>query len=132
MSVDLSTYFATRCRNAEPGTYGHECAAPAVFLGRGEDGRDRPYCLRCRAEGTEARRCVAWSPAEVWTVHHPIAGCMKQDGFWTTLERNAGAWRTRAEAETAAAACQELHVAERARISVWLTNPALDFTTSTR
>lgn len=48
------------CHNAEPGTYGHECGKPALWLGRRPSGSWSGYCMRCFGDGTEARECVEW------------------------------------------------------------------------
>ncbi len=58
-----------KCHNAEPGTFGHECGKPAIWIG------SRPYpgfpgsvfesgfCDDCRARGSEAHTMTAWRPA---------------------------------------------------------------------
>ena len=50
-----------RCVNAEPGTFGHECGAPAIFIGtRIEGGTDASFCAECKEQGHEARRYGGW------------------------------------------------------------------------
>src|SRR6266566_3686223 len=53
------TSYATdgRCHNAEPGTYGHECGKPAVWLGTTASGFVSGYCDDCKRHGAEARGC---------------------------------------------------------------------------
>jgi hypothetical protein len=51
-----------RCHNAEPGTYGHECGKPAVWIGTKATGFRSGFCLRCRAEGWERHGYVTWEP----------------------------------------------------------------------
>jgi len=41
------------CHNAEPGTFGHECGKPAVWLGTKDNGFQSGFCDRCRHEGWE-------------------------------------------------------------------------------
>ena len=51
---------AARCTNAEPGTYGHECGRPAVWIGETASGFQACYCDDCRERGHEARDVVGW------------------------------------------------------------------------
>lgn len=61
-----------KCHNAEPGTFGHECGKPAVWLGT-KMVRPRPwstetpgepepftsgYCDDCKQHGFEAKGCT--------------------------------------------------------------------------
>lgn len=50
-----------KCHNAEPGTYGHECGKPAMWVGTTATGFASGFCDRCKARGTEARNCVEWN-----------------------------------------------------------------------
>lgn len=61
----MANLYATdgKCHNAEPGTYGHECGRPAMWIGTDRNGFRSGFCLRCRAEGFEARAIVKWEPA---------------------------------------------------------------------
>jgi hypothetical protein len=52
------------CHNAEPGTYGHECCKPAVWVGTKANGFSSGFCGACRASGYEAREMVSWVPVE--------------------------------------------------------------------
>lgn len=58
------TTYATdgRCHNANRGTFNHECGKPAMWIGTKANGFRSGYCLRCRAEGDEARSVVRWEP----------------------------------------------------------------------
>jgi hypothetical protein len=60
----MTTSYATdgKCHNAEPGTFNHECGAPALWLGTTKNGFKSGYCARCRAEGFEARAVTTWQP----------------------------------------------------------------------
>jgi hypothetical protein len=49
-----------RCHNAEPGTFGHECGKPAVWIGETATGFRSGYCDSCKRDGTEARSVVRW------------------------------------------------------------------------
>ncbi len=50
-----------KCHNAEPGTYGHECGKPAMWISDDpHSGFTSGFCLRCRAEGYEARGRINW------------------------------------------------------------------------
>ncbi len=51
-----------KCHNAEPGTYGHECGKPAVWVGEKVGGFRCGYCAKCRSSGYEARGVVSWQP----------------------------------------------------------------------
>jgi hypothetical protein len=53
-----------KCHNAEPGTFGHECGKPAVWIGTQADGFKSGFCVACRARGWEARSCIAWEPMD--------------------------------------------------------------------
>jgi len=52
------------CHNAEPGTYGHECGKPAVWVGTSPGGFRSGFCQRCRDTGYEARSFTDWTPIE--------------------------------------------------------------------
>jgi hypothetical protein len=39
---------AMRCVNAQPGTYGHECSKPAIWIGTTEKGFAACYCNSCK------------------------------------------------------------------------------------
>jgi hypothetical protein len=52
-----------RCRNAEPGTYGHECGRPARWQAT-RQGRLAIFCDDCKRDGTEARYFSNWSPID--------------------------------------------------------------------
>jgi hypothetical protein len=54
----------TKCSNANIGTYGHECGKPAMWAGTHKSGHVQFFCLRCRAEGDEARGVIKWQPCE--------------------------------------------------------------------
>lgn len=58
----MSNLYATdgQCHNAEPGTYGHECGKPAVWLGTRPDGFQSGFCDDCRRNGYEARPYTSW------------------------------------------------------------------------
>jgi hypothetical protein len=48
-----------RCHNAEPGTFNHECGAPAVWLGI-RPGFASGFCSRCRFAGAERTSYRRW------------------------------------------------------------------------
>jgi hypothetical protein len=50
------------CHNSEPGTYGHECGKPAVWLGTKENGWQCGFCDHCRHHGFEAKDMMTWEP----------------------------------------------------------------------
>ena len=52
------------CHNAEPGTYGHECGKPAVWIGTAANGFESGFCDDCRRNGYEARNKKSWRPLE--------------------------------------------------------------------
>lgn len=49
-----------KCHNAEPGTYGHECGKPAVWIGTAKSGFKSGYCDDCKKRGYEARSVKEW------------------------------------------------------------------------
>lgn len=58
-------HYATdgKCHNSQPGTFGHECEKPAVWIGATEFGASAfrmGFCARCKEEGFEARSIVSW------------------------------------------------------------------------
>ena len=62
MSLFKSNDGTYRCRNAEPGTFGHECGKPATWVGVKESGYEASYCGSCKETGTEAKQSVDWRP----------------------------------------------------------------------
>lgn len=60
------TLYATDglCHNAEPGSYGHECSKPAVWIGTKPSGFQSGYCAACKVQGYEARGVVQWRKLE--------------------------------------------------------------------
>lgn len=50
-----------KCHNSEPGTYGHECGKPAVWIGTAASGFRSGYCDDCKRYGTEALCCTLWN-----------------------------------------------------------------------
>lgn len=53
-----------KCHNSEPGWFNQECGKPAMWIGTSRSGFKVGYCLRCRAEGFEARGVVKWEPVK--------------------------------------------------------------------
>jgi len=51
-----------KCHNAEPGTYGHECGKPAVWVGESRQGFRSGFCADCRRNGYESKDKVLWQP----------------------------------------------------------------------
>jgi len=49
-----------KCHNAEPGTFGHECGKPAVWIGTKPDGFKSGFCQDCKERGTEAKTFTSW------------------------------------------------------------------------
>lgn len=58
----MTNTYATdgKCHNAEPGTYGHECGKPAVWIGTKQSGFRAGYCDKCKRQGHEARGVTRW------------------------------------------------------------------------
>lgn len=68
----------TRCTNAEPGTFNHECGRPATWAGTRRSGHVQNFCDRCRAEGWERHGVVEWTTLD------PDTGCSPDEdaGLW--------------------------------------------------
>ena len=50
-----------RCVNAEPGSFGHECGAPAIFIGTCiEGGAQACFCAECKERGHDACGYDGW------------------------------------------------------------------------
>lgn len=50
-----------RCVNAEPGTFGHECGKPAVFIGTNTiSGTQGCFCAACKEIGYDASPYGQW------------------------------------------------------------------------
>jgi hypothetical protein len=62
LRVDVMTEnrYATdgKCHNAQPGTYGHECGKPALWIGTNSNGFSSGFCDACAKHGYEARGCT--------------------------------------------------------------------------
>jgi hypothetical protein len=59
--VEINTYATdSRCHNAEPGTFNHECGKPATFIGIRSDGFASGFCEACKSKGWEASRYTHW------------------------------------------------------------------------
>ena len=62
-----------KCHNAEPGTFGHECGKPAVWIGTKANGYQSGFCDHCKRHGYEARGFnfpnhnapMTWKPAQL-------------------------------------------------------------------
>jgi hypothetical protein len=52
-----------RCVNAQPGTYGHECSKPAIWIGTTEKGFAACYCNARKEHGYEAKNVTTWERA---------------------------------------------------------------------
>jgi hypothetical protein len=50
-----------KCQNAEPGTYGQECAKPAQWTATNKQGHNAAFCEQCKSTGTEAKRYGNWT-----------------------------------------------------------------------
>lgn len=48
------------CRNAEPGTFNHECGKPATWTGTRANGSVMRFCDHCKMHGYEATGFIAW------------------------------------------------------------------------
>jgi hypothetical protein len=48
-----------KCHNSQPGTFNHECGAPAVWIGV-RKGWACGFCDQCRRHGFEARKITEW------------------------------------------------------------------------
>lgn len=53
-----------KCHNAEPGTFGHECGKPSVWIGMKTNGCRSGFCADCRQNGFEAHGFVSWESIE--------------------------------------------------------------------
>jgi len=42
-----------KCHNSNIGTYGHECGAPAVWIGQKDTGYRSGFCDDCKNHGSE-------------------------------------------------------------------------------
>jgi hypothetical protein len=51
-----------KCHNAQPGTYGHECGKPAIWIGETRSGFRSGFCQHCHDHGYEARDCIEFYP----------------------------------------------------------------------
>lgn len=61
MTTETNSYATDgRCHNAQPGTYGHECGKPAVWLGTNAKPFTMGFCDNCKRHGYEARDVVKW------------------------------------------------------------------------
>lgn len=50
------------CHNAEPGTYGHECGKPAIWIGTSKaTGFRSGFCADCKVKGWEASAFETWN-----------------------------------------------------------------------
>jgi hypothetical protein len=50
-----------KCHNSEPGTFGHECGKPAVWIGKLYNANFRSgFCQNCRDHGAEAAQFGEW------------------------------------------------------------------------
>lgn len=53
-----------KCHNAQPGTFGHECGKPAVWVGTKAGGFSSGFCADCKEHGHEARVMARWETVE--------------------------------------------------------------------
>lgn len=53
-----------KCHNAEPGTYGHECGKPAVWIGTDAKGFSSGFCDDCKLNGYERHQFTSWRRCE--------------------------------------------------------------------
>lgn len=74
-----------RCHNAEPGTYGHECGKPALWIGTDATGISSGFCDKCKRQGYEARNKVTWVPILPGTID-PRALAIAPHGITLTLD----------------------------------------------
>ena len=78
-----------RCHNAEPGTYGHECGKPAVWIGTSPSGFRSGFCQRCRDTGYEARSFTDWTLIN-WPIPQERGPCAPALSAWTSQEQREG------------------------------------------
>lgn len=59
---DATNPYATdgKCHNCEPGTFGHECGKPAIWLAMTHNGFVTGFCEGCKANGSDAKSKVRW------------------------------------------------------------------------
>jgi len=59
--TDQNTYATDgKCHNAEPGTYGHECGKPAIWIGTKANGFKSGFCDHCKKYGYERHGMMGW------------------------------------------------------------------------
>ena len=49
-----------RCHNAQRGTYGHECGAPATWIATKASGWSSGFCDECKKYGHERHGFARW------------------------------------------------------------------------
>ena len=49
-----------KCHNSQPGTFGHECGKPAVWIGANSNAFRSGFCDQCKNTGYEAKFVVSW------------------------------------------------------------------------
>lgn len=62
-----------KCHNAQPGTFSHECGAPATWIGETANGFRSGFCDQCKQYGWEARDVVRWTPVSSTPTSHGAA-----------------------------------------------------------
>jgi hypothetical protein len=79
----MSNLYATDgfCHNANRGTYGHECGKPATWLGTKASGFKSGFCSACKADGDEARECVAWEARDLDALER-----IEEEAFQTMMD----------------------------------------------
>lgn len=50
------------CINSESGTFGHECRAPATWIGTKANGWQACFCDSCKVNGSDAKDMQTWQP----------------------------------------------------------------------
>jgi len=61
IAATLDAQRLSRCSNAQPGTYGHECGKPATWIGTMPSGWRSGFCASCKASGWEAGSVAHWA-----------------------------------------------------------------------
>jgi hypothetical protein len=57
-----------KCGNSEPGSFGHECGKPAVWIGTKPSQSvvgsnfHGAFCAKCKREGWDAKGVKTWEP----------------------------------------------------------------------
>jgi hypothetical protein len=77
-----------KCHNAQPGTYGHECGKPAVWVGTEPSGFQSGFCDACKLSGYEARQCSTWESYKESAKDEPLEWA----ALWAAMDASPQEW----------------------------------------